>query len=538
MSRVREPRPSFIRFVRRNCLRIAAVLALASTSQILEAQVPSAVAEFPPPDVAGARRLPLLDSDLLFSSTWMRGVRSGDRDPYRVPPVAWLPDHPLALTVSTSWRRADIVRRRGIAARLATCYPDTSGDVVRALRSPWAELDAAMDGRAFVLLQLDAAVGPPPSCSAAHDPDLRSAGLQVLAESAPILPRHDLVAATAVMRGSPLVPAFVARADATILGPGGTPLAGTMGSLRLYLTPDALAPDRRGGFDSLRLLVRTADPAHEESIVLPDTVIAALWREFTGWRLARLEKAAPPAALPLLRAPADSALSVAHGMYERGEALAAASIAERWLEERADGSTRAPRDSAASRRATPDDRSFAQLLLGSVFLGYGDTSSSRVPYASALRAHPCLRFTRHAAYDRVLEGMRDAEARCTSVAAARQAAWGAMLPGGGQWVRGQRRLGTFISGVTGALLASALRHHLLAERQFDDYRSAPGPDAADALLDRANHTRGVVRRDLTVAASIWVASAVSGFVAESWHRRRIAAEQQYESNDRSAERAR
>lgn len=535
---VRESRPSFFRFVRMKCLRIIALLALASPQHLLGAQAPGEITEFPPPDVADAQRLPSLGSDLLFTSTWMRGARSGNREPYRVPPVSWLANHPIALTVSTPWRRADIVRRRDLAVRLATCFSAPASEALRTVRSPWAELDAAVDGRAFVLLQLDAAVGPPPSCSAAHDPDIRSAGLQVLAGSTPILPRHDLVAAAIVMRDSRLVPALAARAGATIIGPDGTQIDGTIGSLRLFLTPDALAPDARGQFSSLNLLVRSADPARQEPVILPDSIVAALWHEFTGWRLARLEGAEPPAALPRLRAPADSALSVAHTMYGRGEALAAATIAERWLEERADERNGAPRARAARERSTTSDRDFAHLLVGSVFLGYGDTVASREPYAAVLREHPCLRFSRHPAFDRVIEGMRDPEARCTGVSKMRQAMWGAMVPGGGQWVRGQRRLGTFISGASGALLASALRHHLLAARQFDEYRSAPGPDAVDALLDRANRTRGAVRRDLAAAASIWVASAVAGFIAESWHRRRIAAEQQYESNDRSAERAR
>ena len=444
---------------------------------------------------------------------------------YRLPPRG-----DVEIAIFTPRSLANYARRHPLAGYMEGCFAverrapavgrrsgeSATGSNATPLSAPWAGFDSATAGRAFLVLQVDSPILPQSSCEASRDAAVRAAGVQFLATGAVAGPRNDIRAATVTFRGRSLSPVFAARTPSVLVGPHGRVMASTPGSVRLYFAPDVFQPDARGRFASGVVDVTTGDTARHDSVVLPDSVLGDVWREFTTWRLGQLRAASSTPELPRLRVPDDTGYRRAAALYTGGHAVeAAVEVARR-------------RERFGGAPVRPADGWFANLLIGSVFLAHGDSVPGRVEYASALDQAPCLRLSAHQDFDRVLDQLRPAGVRCTSVPLLRQLAWGVAVPGGGQWVHGNHVGGAAVSVLTVGLLALALEQHSRAQSQFDAYRRAVPPANVAAMLDRANATQRSSRIDAITAAGIWGVSAVIGLATEAWHAHWVRREQHYE----------
>lgn len=398
----------------------------------------------------------------------------------------------------------------------STASRDAALEAARALPRPWAAVDSAVAGRAFVMLQIVAPVAQEAPCAAKNEGVVELAGLQLVDTGAHATPRHDLRAVTIMRDGIPFAPEVLARAPAVLVARDVRLLDVAPQMLRVYLSPDAIAPDAHGRFAPLVVWVTSADSSRRDSVFLSDSIIAQTWRDLVPWRLERLRGHPAVAGLPNLRAPHDAALRTAAARYAAGDDIEAALLAAR----------KAALIPPAKRR-TVEARD-AGLILGSVFLAHGDSAAARAAYADALVAAPCLRLAEHPRYDAVLERVRPDGARCSSVPPGRQLLAGIVFPGGAQWAQRQRFGGVVATLVTGALFATAIQREQNAQSQFDAYRAALPPAPVPLLLDRANKTRRAAHQMAIAGVATWAASAVIGLVTETVHAARVRAEQHYE----------
>ncbi len=489
--------------------RLVVGVALAGTAVALRAQGADTVRTIPPqPSVL--QRFPTFPD----SVTPVEETRA-----HRLPGGPGAARANVEVSIFTPHSLANFARRRPLAGYMEACFADerpgpaigrtsggtATGSNATALSAPWAGFDSATAGRAFLVLQIDSPILPQSSCEASRDAAVRAAGVQFLAPGAVAGAQNDIRAATVSFRGRSLSPVFSARTASVLVGPHGRVMAPTPGSVRLYFAPDAFQPDARGRFASGVVDVTTGDTKRRDSVVLPDSVLGDVWGEFTTWRLGQLRAASSMRELPRLRAPHDTAYRGAAALYAGGHAVEAAMEAAR------------RRERSGGAPARPEDQWFADLLIGSVFLAHDDSVPGRVEYASALDRAPCLQLSAHHDFDRVLDELRPAGVRCTSVPLVRELAWGVAVPGGGQWVHGNRVGGAAVSVLTVGLFALALEQHLRAQSQFDAYRSAVPPADIGAMLDRANATERSASGDAIAAAGVWLMSAAVGLATEAWH---------------------
>jgi len=443
--------------------------------------------------------------------------RGDERAPDTLPRLFGAFPTGLSTMLLTPRSIASILRDDSLDAHVRACIP--KADQSYRPPHPWARLDSVTADRAFVLLQVGVPLAPASPCLYATNPHMRGADIQIVEPRAKVPSVDDITGATVLLDGRPLAPALVARARTSALDTTGKPLPAAPNDLRVYLAPDALAPDRRGRFPEVDLWLTTADTTLTPiEVLVSDTVVAQAWSDLTPWRLARLEGRAHSAALPRLRVPSDTTLRRAAVLYARGMLVPAAITAARGLERLHD----TPH--------TTSDAQFADLLVGSVFAAYGDSAAARAAYASALRSAPCLRFGAHPAFDAQLVPLRPSGARCQSISPMRQVAAGLVLPGGAQWVRGDRVLAGIAAATTATLFVIAAQREQDAQLQYDAYRSAinVAPAMMTAMLHSANASRADARAYLLGAASVWAGSAVLGLVQEAVHAWRVRSEQQYE----------
>lgn len=374
---------------------------------------------------------------------------------------------------------------------------------VPALTSPWAAFDSATAGRAFVLLQMWATVGAPAPCRESTEPAVAAAGLLLLGEGVRAYRNDDLREASLALNGHEVAPALAGRVESVIVsGEIGDSTMPRVHQLRLYFAPDALAPDRRGRFAPARLRIVTADPKIRHTIEVPDTTLHRAWRELSSWRVARLRGKTRRLDLPPIPAPHDSVLRRARDDYDAGNAIAAAELVA-WRR--------------AERALDASDTRFVALVIGSALLAYGDTAGARVELRDALADSPCFRFPAAPAFDGVLASVASRRVRCGRVGVARLLGSGLAVPGGGQWVRGDRFGAGAAAIVTGGLFAVAAERLLRSQQQYRDYQRAVAPPLVDPLLDRANATRGSARRYAVAAVAAWASSALAAVLAEKLH---------------------
>lgn len=464
-----------------------------------------------PPTPASVEQLPILG----------RSVAPAEQTPAYRAFSDWYADGYAVVTILTPRSLAGITGRDSLTKRIRECDPrygskDSAAIVIPDIPRVWAPLDSATAGRAFVLLQVEAPIAPAAQCAIAQDLSLSVAGVQLANAGARMRPRNDVIAVTVTRGGRAVAPAIAARASEVVLGRGMERTDARPGALRIYLHPDALGPDARGRFPAVVLWLATGDSTRRDSLRVPDSLVVAIWRDFTPWRVDRLPAAATAADLPRLREPGDTALRRAAALYAAGDIRGAAALAAR-------GRERLP----ATQPRSADAR-FAELLLGSVFLAQGDSDAGRAEYRASLAGAPCLRLASHPDFDRVLGQVRSSRARCTSVPVGKQFLSGLLFPGGAQWAQRNRVGAGVASAVTATLFASAIRKNAQAQRQFDAYRQAVPPAPIAPLLDRANATRRSARQEAFAAITAWGASAAIGLVTEAWHAHRVAREQRYE----------
>lgn len=429
------------------------------------------------------------------------------------------------VTLYTPRSLAAVVRRDSLVPGIVErCFrtPGATGsrnaalEAARELPRPWASVDSALAGRAFVLLQIVAPVARQAPCAGANEGPIELAGIQLVDSAAQPSPRRDLRAVTMMRAGVPIAPEVLARAPSALVARDVRLLDAAPGMIRVYLSPDAIAPDARGRFAPMILWVASADSSHRDSVLVTDSIVAQTWRDFVPWRLERLRGQPALAPLPRLPTPRDASLRAAAARYAAGDDIGAALLAAR----------KAALLLPAQRR-TPEARD-AAVILGSVFLAHGDSAAARAAYADALVASPCLRLAEHPRYDAMLERVRPAGARCSSVPPLRQLLAGVVFPGGAQWAQRQRFGGAVATLVTGALLGIAIQREQNAQSQFDAYRAALPPAPVPLLLDRANRTQRSAHQMALAGAATWAASAVIGLATEAIHAARVRGEQHYE----------
>ncbi|HEX8724860.1 MAG TPA: hypothetical protein VF737_05665 [Gemmatimonadaceae bacterium] len=438
-----------------------------------------------------------------------------------VPPVPLAADGSVSIMLLTPRSLANYSRRRPLARYMNDCFMaqrsgQTGGLAPAVVPEPWAPYDSAAAGFAFLLLQIGSPLRPQSPCDASRDPAIRAAGVQFLAGAAELHPTDDVRSATVSLRGQLLHPVVAAQTATVLIGPNGAIQAPTPGSVRLYFAPDAFRPDARGRFASAVVSVTTADARRHDSVVLPDSVLADAWREFTTWRLKSLSGTPPMADLPRFATPVDTGYQRAAALYAGGRQLDAALAVARRRDE-----YRAPTDT------TPDGW-FADLLIGSVFLAHGDSAAGRVEYANALDHAPCLQLSAHEEFNRVLDQLRPSGVRCSSVPLHRQLLWGLVVPGGGQWVHGDRVGGGVVSVLTVGMIALALEQHAQAQSQFNDYRRAVPPADVAGMLDRANASQHAARSTAVAAVGVWLFSGAIGALTEAWHAHWTQPQQHFE----------
>ena len=405
----------------------------------------------------------------------------------------------ISLVVSTPHAMIDAADSLG--ARVTRCL-ELLGLPAAATASPWARLDSATAGDAYVLVQLSALAGPPASCPAASDPRVITEGVELVGAGARLDSGDDLTSATLLLRERAVAPSLTGRAAAVVITTVGAPAHAVAGQLRLYFDPDALAPDARGRFSPAHVRITSASRRLARTVVVPDSMIERAWRELTPVRLARLRGAPRGRPLPALGVPSDSILARARMAYASGDPLAGARLTLR---------------RRASVRLDAGDSRVAALLVGSTLLAYGDTAAGRVEYRDATRLAPCTRLADAPAFDRVLAATRPAGARCSSIGSLRLLGSGMLVPGGAQWARGDRTGAVLAAGLTVGLFAIAAQRYTAARSDYRAYVRATGPAHVEPLLDRANSTRASARRYAVGAATSWAASALLGIIAEKIH---------------------
>ncbi|HEY5220241.1 MAG TPA: hypothetical protein VIJ16_10560 [Gemmatimonadaceae bacterium] len=387
-----------------------------------------------------------------------------------------------------------------------------------AIARPWAALDSATRDRAFIGLQVDSPVRPVSRCSAGFEPAIVRAGVQLVAGGESRVKFQYVHEAQLQFQDHLVVPVISELVPATVVVPNGSLLRTPPTSLRSYFSVDQIGPDRHGRFGDARLTVTTLDPspAGALSVALPDSVLTSVWRDFLPWRLNALDSRQRVGTLPALVPPERSGYQSAFRRYEAGDALGAAATAL------------AEREQLAGEIASPSDSRFADLLLGSVFLAYGDSVAAREEYADALRTEPCLQLAQHPDFNRVLEEARSESARCTTVPLGKQLGYGLLFPGGGQWEHGNASGGKVATAMTVGLFVAALGVEVTALQKDNQYRNSTATNPAP-LLDEANSWERAARGIMISAGAVWLASAVVGVVTEASHARQVANEQRYES---------
>lgn len=433
--------------------------------------------------------------------------------------LTWLSrgDRYASVQLLTPWTMAALPPADTVLAHVRNCIARWPDHALEHLARPWAPLDSATADRAYVLLQVDVRVVPISPCLSATEAALRIASVQLVGSPAKPKPTNDLVGAAVTSSGRLIAPTIAARERAVILDAAGRSPLDPPHDLRVYLSPDELPPDAHGRFHDAVVWLTTRDSMRvPDSVAVAASDIAAAWSDLTPWRLARLRGRPHDTNLPRLRAPDDSALRRAAGLYAAGDLLDAATLAAHRRAKLFPGGARGT------------DSRYADLAVGSVFLAYGDSSAARAAYARALESAPCLRFAAHPAYDVILDQVRPAGTRCSSISTAREVAAGLVFPGGAQWARHDWLGATVVAIVTGTLSIEAAGQHANAQRQFDAYRSAVGPAPVAWMLDRANDSQHAARRLAIEAGEVWAASTVIGVVQERVHAWRVRRQQEYE----------
>lgn len=284
--------------------------------------------------------------------------------------------------------------------------------------------------------------------------------------------------------------------------------------VRVWIEPDAFAPDAEGESPQLEIHVWNMVDEEPDILPMPVEVVRAVWQQMMPWRAMTLGRdgVAPKdvgrIALPM---PSDSVLRVAHERYLAGEPGVAASTAlERFMY-----------------RPMPPRKEIlnAMLLSASAFSAYGEDEAALSLVADVIEVFPCLTLSADApaSMHEMVDRVPRAEARCTSIPLP-IIALRSLVPGWGQATGPlRRRMALSVAaGTAGAYLLSA------AAREFQRgnyekylaYRGGGGPNA-EALIGRAELGRNLANGLQVAAVTAWVGAGIEAIWAEHQHKRRL-----------------
>jgi hypothetical protein len=327
-------------------------------------------------------------------------------------------------------------------------------------------------------------------------------------------PRTD-VARVEVRRGGVLEPSVLAgRAPVTKFEVGRSMRDGTQ-HVRVYIEPEAFAPDGEGNAPNLEVHVWNMQDEEPDILPMPEQVIRAVWQQMMPWRAMTLGRdgTAPKDVGRLeLPMPRDSVLRVAHERYRAGDVGVAASTALDRLMYR-------PMPPRAEIRN-------AMLLSASSFSAYGEDEASLSLVADVVEVFPCFTLSPDApaSMHDMVDRVPRAKARCTSIPLP-VIALRSVVPGWGQAtgpLRKRLALTILASTAGGYLLATGL--HKFADSEYEDYlayrgNTTPGPKA---IIARAELGRNLGNGLMIGAAATWVGAGVEAVWAEYQHKRRLA----------------
>jgi hypothetical protein len=284
------------------------------------------------------------------------------------------------------------------------------------------------------------------------------------------------------------------------------PQSNAVSHVRLYLTPETLAPDAAGRFPSLILQIETAD-AKTETVVLPESAIAKAWLDLLPWHMHRLGRRGPPRSLvrPLPR-PLNHELRRADSLYRSGDAAKAALRSERQLR-------------SATILSAADAR-YATMQIALALLAHGDTTTAMLALAEALRLAPCLTLplSTPAAYRRLVDNVRPV-ARCGPPAYQQVALRALLFPGGAQLAERRIEPAIVAMALTGAGFVLAGDRVRRGNAEYRRYQRATSTGEAVALYDRVTSHRRAARWAAVGAVTVW---SLSGLEALARERRRGA----------------
>jgi hypothetical protein len=327
-------------------------------------------------------------------------------------------------------------------------------------------------------------------------------------------PRND-VARVEVRRDGYLEPAVLqGRAPVTKFEVGRSMRDGTQ-QVRVYIAPEAFAPDGEGKAPRLEVHVWNLEDEEPSILPMPDEVIRAVWQQMMPWRAMTLGRdgAAPKDVGHLeLPMPRDSVLRMAHERYRAGDVGAAAAAALDRLMYR----PLPPRSETRN----------AMLLSASSFSAYGEDEAALSLVADVIEYFPCLTLSPDAPasmHDMVDRVPRE-RARCTSIPLP-MIALRSVVPGLGQAtgpLRKRMALTTFASTVGAYALAYGL--HGYADKEYEKYLAYRGntQPRPEAFIKRAELGRNLGNGLMIGAAATWIGSGIEAIWSERRHAQRLA----------------
>lgn len=315
-----------------------------------------------------------------------------------------------------------------------------------------------------------------------------------------------------VRRAGSLEPALLAgRAPVTKFEVGRSYRDGTS-HIRVYVEPEAFAPDGDGAAPPLEVHVWNLVDEEPDILRMPEEVVRAVWQQMMPWRamtLGRDGTRPKDVGILRLRAPRDSALLAAHEQYHAGEpGVAAATALERL------GFLPFP-----PRREIRD----AMLMSAAAFSAYGEDEAALSLVSDVIEVFPCLTMS-----DEAPATMRDMvdrvprpEARCTSVPLP-LIALRSIVPGWGNATGPLRRRYalTLFAGVAGGFALSNAAHSYADKKyqEYVDYRGFTSPDA-EALINHAQLGRAIGNGFAIGAIATWAFAAGEAIWHEWKHKR-------------------
>lgn len=285
--------------------------------------------------------------------------------------------------------------------------------------------------------------------------------------------------------------------------------------VRVWVDPEAFAPDVEGAVPRLELHVYNPVDPEPDILPLPERLIRAVWQQMLPWQARRLDVADDAHTVPALHfpAPRDSVLRVAYAAYERGALGTAASEAMTRLMFR-------PRPPQADIR-------HAMLQAATAFSMRDRHAEARSLMTDIMEVYPCLTLAPEAPQE-LRDMAEDARrpARCSSIPLP-VVALRSLVPGLGQAtgpVRRKLALGVFAGTAASYGLASVFESR--SRRFYRDYRAYQGGDSegsdAPSLYQQAQSAREIGNAFMIAAATVWIAGGVEAVWNEYQHKRRLA----------------